>query len=704
MTHDHGKTPIDNDDADADQAGDPPLQDSLAEIGNGARSADTPLLSAALALAAEGFPVLPVRACTKRPHIKGWPKRASTNTEDVNAWWNKWSDANPGYVTGEKSGVLVVEIDPRNGGEESLETLEAERGKLPDTETVYSGRGDGGRHLLFRHPEFRVYNNAGTLLGPGIDVKGDGGFVMGPGALHPKTGRPYWVDRGDLDDDGDQIERARIAEAPEWLVSLLRKRSENRPELGDLPPVEDRWEVPMEERAARCRRYLQACPDAISGAGGHDKTFRAACECYRFALDHEAALDVMSWWSEHKSGSELWTPKELHHKLEDALQRVVADDEFGAQLSTPPQSHEEPAEAPVEEGPAGVSLAVAHTRKAVKGERITIDFALHLHGEDTGLCITVTNSATGQDRAVKALITRLADEGHAASDLASLRAWAYRLFAGPKLAELHRDHQERIARARQGAEEGPIMRRIATEYAEEAFDLRFAYASGRAWSETLGRSVKREEFIRKTPSRLLDRLRDALDGRANEDDAQAVVTAERVLRVAWADVCTRLLHETGDTGLGPGSKAARHFEQIILDLFHAPEVWISVGTDRALQKVKTTLARQAREMVTAASSAGIDWTRVVPGLDAFLRVTDGSGAFLAVREGLFRGQVKTATIDSVRSLSDLKTLLDRYGLARPELVAGIHDNEIGGRLDVVLLSDTVTRKVLRGNDGPGERE
>ena len=82
------------------------------------------------------------------------------------------------------------------------------------------------------------------------------------------------------------------------------------------------------DRVERCRRYLEKCPDSISGDNGHGKCLRAAAECFRFGLSESEAMDVMRWWSTSKS-DEPWTDREIEHKLKDARVKVESAGEFG---------------------------------------------------------------------------------------------------------------------------------------------------------------------------------------------------------------------------------------------------------------------------------------------------------------------------------------------------------------------------------------
>ncbi|MEV6375808.1 bifunctional DNA primase/polymerase [Micromonospora musae] len=96
--------------------------------------------------------------------------------------------------TGATAGVVVVDIDPAHDGAATLARL-ITAGLTPPTARVRTG--SGGLHLYYRHPGRPVLcsqGKPGQGLGPGIDVKADGGYVVLPPSVHPRTGRPYrWI-------------------------------------------------------------------------------------------------------------------------------------------------------------------------------------------------------------------------------------------------------------------------------------------------------------------------------------------------------------------------------------------------------------------------------------------------------------------------------------------------------------------------------
>lgn len=159
-----------------------------------AAMAANPLLDAALRNAERGWPVLPLHtvadgrcSCgnvecespSKHPRTAHGVKDAVTHEAQIRNWWERWPNANIGIATGAKSGLVVVDVDGPKG-EAALQRLGLE---FPPTLEVLTGRG---RHLWFAEPK-----GAPTrTLASGLDVRGDGAYVVVPPSLH-STGRHY---------------------------------------------------------------------------------------------------------------------------------------------------------------------------------------------------------------------------------------------------------------------------------------------------------------------------------------------------------------------------------------------------------------------------------------------------------------------------------------------------------------------------------
>jgi hypothetical protein len=155
---------------------------------------------------------MPLQPRAKQPLGKLVPQGFQDATADlaqVLRWWTARPDANVGIACG-LSGMVVLDIDPRHGGDDAMADLESELGELP--QTVESHSGGGGVHLLFRHP-------GGALVGeaaPGVDVK-DRGYIVAPPSIHPSGGEYVWSVDGHPEDVG-------LANLPQgWLDRLQRQ-------------------------------------------------------------------------------------------------------------------------------------------------------------------------------------------------------------------------------------------------------------------------------------------------------------------------------------------------------------------------------------------------------------------------------------------------------------------------------------------------
>lgn len=164
-------------------------------------------LKAALSYLDLGWAVIPAGERMKRP-IVPWQRyqHEMPSRNAVSEWFSRWPNANLSVVTGEISGIVVVDIDPKNGGDDALAEMEKGHGKLP--ETVEAVTGGGGRHLYFRYPGRETRNRVG--LAPGIDMRGDGGSIIVPPSIHP-SGNPYRWKKGRAPGE------IPIAELPVWL-------------------------------------------------------------------------------------------------------------------------------------------------------------------------------------------------------------------------------------------------------------------------------------------------------------------------------------------------------------------------------------------------------------------------------------------------------------------------------------------------------
>lgn len=158
-----------------------------------------------------GWSVIPLWPGEKTPLVTWEPfQRQAPSERDIHNWFRRWPTANLGIVTGAVSGLVVLDVDVGHGGEDSLNELERRHGRLP--ETVEAKTGGGGRHVYFKHPEESVRNRVAIALG--LDIRGDGGYVVAPPSIHP-SGNPYvWLP------NHGPLGSTPLAAMPDWLVAL----------------------------------------------------------------------------------------------------------------------------------------------------------------------------------------------------------------------------------------------------------------------------------------------------------------------------------------------------------------------------------------------------------------------------------------------------------------------------------------------------
>ena len=202
---------------------------------------------AALYYAGRGWSVIPLHipengkcSCTnsectsigKHPRTFNGLSNASSDKDQIKTWWSKWPTTNIGILTGASSGVVVLDIDGA-AGFKSIENLE-----IPETPTVKTGKG---RHIYFQHPgDVEMRNFTGRL--PGVDFRGDGGYVVSAPSVHV-SGHVYEWETPPW--------RLKPAPCPQWLIDLAKKKEV------DIPTdsmATDKSKIPSGQRNAELTR------------------------------------------------------------------------------------------------------------------------------------------------------------------------------------------------------------------------------------------------------------------------------------------------------------------------------------------------------------------------------------------------------------------------------------------------------------------
>ena len=271
-----------------------------------------PLCDQALALAARGFYVFPVKYGEKQPPlIKDFPTHASRDPRTVLGWWRgHFQGANIGISTsqfGDGEALLVVDVDNKGDKDGSGAILELELAGCEFPDTYVQNTPSGGRHLVYRVPE--PVKQSVSRIGRGLDIRSRGGYILGAGS---RLAAGAYADGG-----------GRVGPAPAWLVARCadNARRKNR-DAGDdgrnVPPPVDR--VAAE---ARAREYLERdAALAVQGTGGDDTTYRVACRIRDLGVGQEQCFWLMAThWNPRCSPP--WNGEELTAKVHHAYTYAV---------------------------------------------------------------------------------------------------------------------------------------------------------------------------------------------------------------------------------------------------------------------------------------------------------------------------------------------------------------------------------------------
>jgi len=160
----------------------------------------------------------------KHPRTRHGVRDATTDEKRAWDWWWDWPEANIAIATGQASGTIVLDIDPRSGGDKTMVALGKRLGRLPPAPAVETG--GGGCHLYFSYPKGAVLR---AKAGPGVDIQGDGDYVVAPLSRHVNGPLYRWIVRPD--------ECPPPPLPPDWLVAITT------PDLAQFCGREPKWDT-----------------------------------------------------------------------------------------------------------------------------------------------------------------------------------------------------------------------------------------------------------------------------------------------------------------------------------------------------------------------------------------------------------------------------------------------------------------------------
>lgn len=227
-----------------------------------------------------GWPVFPCLPNAKEPAVAGGFRAATTDPDQINAWWDQNEDFNIG-IRLDAIGLVVIDLDTYKPG-----FIEP---NFPETYAVTSPRG--GNHLYYRG---HLRSSHGDILGRGIDTRGTGGYVL----LPPSTigGKPYAV-----------LHDRPIAPLPSWIAERMERA---------VPAVAAVADLDLPSAIARATEYLKRAAPAISGHDGNNTTFKLAADLFDLGVSLDTARELAAGWNDRCEPP--WAPEELAQVFENA--------------------------------------------------------------------------------------------------------------------------------------------------------------------------------------------------------------------------------------------------------------------------------------------------------------------------------------------------------------------------------------------------
>ena len=246
---------------------------------------DATLKDAALALARQGYAVFPCRPNSKQPFHKGSFHDATTDEFQIEEWWSECPEANVAiYPDGSTPRLVILDVDVREHGEDGRETLREMESHFPATKSVWTP--SGGMHLYYELPEGIEIQSSTRRLGPGLDVRSKGGYVLVPPSVI--DGKRYRT----------RFDRP-IVPATNRFMEMAGTPEERHPDA-------DKWlcEEDIPNNIARAKAWLEKEVEldrvAVAGSGGNNFTYATAEVLRDFGLSTLAAEDLLlEVWNPH---------------------------------------------------------------------------------------------------------------------------------------------------------------------------------------------------------------------------------------------------------------------------------------------------------------------------------------------------------------------------------------------------------------------
>jgi hypothetical protein len=242
----------------------------------------------ALKYAKRGWPVFPVKSKGKKPLTKNGFKDATTDQDKIKKWWQKWPNANIGIPTGRDTFIgLDLDVKGDINGEDYARNIYGFEVEGPAVRT-----GGGGLQAYYNPPSFDVKNSAGDIA-EGIDIRGDGGYVVVPPSIHPTGNRYEWIENPN----------GSLPDMPDWLIKELYALSD--------------------DNGGKDKKGSKLDPEVIlqglSVGERNDKLFRYGCRLKKQGLTRSEVRALLETAADHAEGQ---YPENDDEPIADMVTRI----------------------------------------------------------------------------------------------------------------------------------------------------------------------------------------------------------------------------------------------------------------------------------------------------------------------------------------------------------------------------------------------
>lgn len=231
----------------------------------------------ALALAAKGFWVFPLKPGAKTPAVKGWQESATRDPRRIASMWNS-GNFNVGISTSkfrDDEALVVIDVDNKKGKNGSSELLLLDMQGFDFPVTLEHSTPTGGRHIIY---SVRAPLNQGVdVLAVGLDIRSRGGFIVGPGSK---------VEAGVY----GLVHETGVESAPDWLVDQLGVDTRSVGRVSALGGVDS------DRALGRGEAWLKSQPGAVEGTRG-STAYKIAARLKDFGCAEFDAYELMLDWA-----------------------------------------------------------------------------------------------------------------------------------------------------------------------------------------------------------------------------------------------------------------------------------------------------------------------------------------------------------------------------------------------------------------------